>query len=102
MTEPVYNEIATAADQLTSSKAGGLRRVEDHERLTKLEYIVADHHLAIQAMEREIGTISDAQQQIINNLKVIKHTLIGGILGAMVVTGGYEKVIAFILKVLAI
>lgn len=98
MTEPVYNELTPAAEQLAGN-TGGFRRADDMERLSKLEYIVADHHIAIQAMEREISLLGDGQQQIINNLKTIKHVLIGIGLGALIVTGSYEKVLSILLKV---
>jgi hypothetical protein len=97
MTEPVLNEIQTAIDQLShAANLGGFRRQEDHERLSKLEYIVADHHVDLQTLKESLNLVKETSQETIANLKSIKYILIGAFVGMSISTIGVDKMLGII------
>lgn len=99
MSEPIFNQ-----PQEACNRGGGVnfRRAEDWERLTRLEFIVEDVVKVQGVHEEKIYSIGSTQAQLLSNIKTIKYTVIGGVVGFFLNEIGFEKALTFFSKLAAL
>jgi hypothetical protein len=80
----------------------GLRRVEDWERLSRLEYVVEALAKEHTRQAEELNLVVATQRDMISNLKTIKFTVMGGLVGMLITSIGIEKTLYVIATVLGV
>lgn len=74
-------------------KDEGFRRVDDIERIAKLEYVVYDnHHSRLDEHDEELKILVKNQTQINNHLKAIKYVSFGLLVGVVGSAIGWTNV----------
>ncbi len=85
----------TTAEPVLGGEA--FRRIDDVERLAKLEYVVyEDHDPLLVVHSRDIRLITDTQVKMSNHLKNIRNILLAFLLGAAGTQVGWEQVLKLI------
>lgn len=100
--EPVFN---TTSSQSGYSSSSSFRRIEDWERLTRLEFIVEEvirdngrRDERIDAIIQACEKVSDTQGKVIGHIRMVKNLLLGVLAGMSIAYFGLENVLSAIVS----
>lgn len=79
-----------------------LRRAEDWERLTRLEYIVEALAKEHEKQSQELSIVVKIQRDMMSHLKTIKWTIIGGFSGWVLSQIGLDKTLDLVAKIVGL
>lgn len=75
----------------------GFRRIEDVERLARLEYVVYENHdPRLEKVSQEVEVVVKNQAEINMHLKSIKKMVMAFLIGAAGTQIGWEKITSFV------
>ncbi len=87
--------------EILCDKDKGFRRLDDIERVTKLEYVVYDNHNnRLDGHDEELKLVVKNQTQINNHLKTIKYVSFGLLIGAYGPEVGWTNVGQLLIKLI--
>lgn len=78
----------------------GFKKVEDWERLTRLELIVESVARETERQARELSIVIQTQRDMMSHLKTIKYSVVGLLCGLVISQIGLEKATSILLSMI--